>query len=78
MLDIEHLYKKFGSFYAVDDLNLHIDKGEIFGFVGHNGAGKTTTMKITAGLLAASSGSISIDGVDAFKNRKKIKRKIFW
>ncbi|MDY2629098.1 MAG: ABC transporter ATP-binding protein [Lachnospiraceae bacterium] len=76
MLDIEHLYKKFGSFYAVDDLNLHIDKGEIFGFVGHNGAGKTTTMKITAGLLAASSGSISIDGVDAFKNRKKIKRKI--
>ena len=71
MLDIEHLYKKFGSFYAVYDLNLHIDKGEIFGFVGHNGAGKTTTMKITAGLLAASSGSISIDGVDAFKNRKK-------
>lgn len=76
MLNIEHLYKKFGSFYAVDDLNLHINKGEIFGFVGHNGAGKTTTIKITAGLLTATSGSISIDGVDAFKNRKKIKRKI--
>lgn len=76
MLNIEHLYKKFGSFYAVDDLNLYIDKGEIFGFVGHNGAGKTTTMKITAGLLTATSGKITIDGIDAFKNRKKMKRKI--
>lgn len=76
MLEIKDLNKKYGSFQAVDDLNLHINKGEIFGFVGHNGAGKTTTMKITAGLLAATSGSIYIDGVDAFKNRKKIKRKI--
>lgn len=76
MLDIQHLYKKFGSFHAVEDLNLSIEKGEIFGFVGHNGAGKTTTMKIVAGLLAATSGSISIDGVDAFKNRNDIKRKI--
>lgn len=76
MLEIKQLNKRFGSFYAVDDLNLHIEKGEIFGFVGHNGAGKTTTMKITAGLLAATSGSIVIDGVDAFKNRKKVKRKI--
>lgn len=76
MLDIKHLNKRFGSFYAVNDLNLHIAKGEIFGFVGHNGAGKTTTMKITAGLLAANSGSIVIDGIDAFKERKKIKRKI--
>lgn len=76
MLEIQGLNKKFGSFCAVDDLNLHIDKGEIFGFVGHNGAGKTTTMKITAGLLPATSGSIFIDGTDAFKNRKKIKRKI--
>ncbi|MDO5409438.1 MAG: ABC transporter ATP-binding protein [Lachnospiraceae bacterium] len=76
MLEIKHLYKKFGSFYAVEDLNLYIDKGEIFGFVGHNGAGKTTTMKITAGLLAATGGSITINGADAFKNRRKMKRKI--
>lgn len=76
MLDIQNLNKKFGSFYAVDDLCLHIEKGELFGFVGHNGAGKTTTMKITAGLLSATSGSITIDGMDAFKNRKKIKRKL--
>lgn len=76
MLEIKALNKKYGSFQAVDDLNLHINKGEIFGFVGHNGAGKTTTMRITAGLLAATSGSIYIDGIDAFKNRKKVKRKI--
>ena len=66
MLKIEHLNKQFGNFQAVDDLNLHIEKGELFGFVGHNGAGKTTTMKITAGLLDATSGSITIDGVNAF------------
>lgn len=76
MLKIEHLNKQFGNFQAVDDLNLHIEKGELFGFVGHNGAGKTTTMKITAGLLDATSGIITIDGVNAFKERKKIKRKI--
>ena len=76
MLEIKNLTKKYGSFLAVDDLNLSIEKGEIFGFVGHNGAGKTTTMRITAGLLEATSGSISIDGVDAFQDRKKIKRKL--
>lgn len=76
MLKIEHLNKQFGNFQAVDDLNLHIEKGELFGFVGHNGAGKTTTMKITAGLLDATSGIITIDGINAFKERKKIKRKI--
>ena len=76
MLNIEHLNKNFGKFIAVNDLNLHINKGEIFGFVGHNGAGKTTTMKITAGLLNATSGKITIDGVDAFSDRKQIKRKL--
>lgn len=76
MLRIEHLYKNFGNFCAVDDLNLHIRPGEIFGFVGHNGAGKTTTMKITVGLMAATSGNIYVDGVDALKEYNKIKRKI--
>ena len=76
MLEIQGLNKKFGNFYAVNDLNLHIERGEIFGFVGHNGAGKTTTMKIIAGLLAATSGNIFIDETDAFKERNKIKRKI--
>ena len=45
MLRIEHLTKKYGDKKAVDDLSLHIQKGEIYGFIGHNGAGKTTTLK---------------------------------
>lgn len=45
MLKIEHLTKRYGDKTAVDDLNLHIQKGEIYGFIGHNGAGKTTTLK---------------------------------
>ena len=47
MLRIEHLTKKYGDKKAVDDLSLHIQKGEIYGFIGHNGAGKTTTITLT-------------------------------
>ena len=45
MLKIEHLTKLYGEKKAVDDLSLHIERGEIYGFIGHNGAGKTTTIK---------------------------------
>ena len=76
MLNIENLTKRYGKFVAVDNLNLHIDKGEIFGFVGPNGAGKTTTMKIVCGLLDATSGSVMVDGVDALKSPDDIKRKV--
>lgn len=50
MLRIEHLTKKYGDKKAVDDLSLHIQKGEIYGFIGHNGAGKTTTIKSCCGI----------------------------
>lgn len=76
MLEINQLTKCYGKFKAVDKLDLHIDKGELFGFVGHNGAGKTTTMKIVSGLLSATSGDVYIDGIDAFANRNELKRKI--
>ncbi len=76
MLEIRNLYKNYGNFQAVCDLNLSIRKGELFGFVGHNGAGKTTTMKIIAGLLTATSGSITVNGVDAIHNKKEIKQMI--
>ena len=49
MLKIEHLSKNYGNKKVVDDLNLHIAPGEIYGFIGHNGAGKTTTLKSVAG-----------------------------
>lgn len=62
MLRIEHLTKNYGEKKAVDDLNLHIAPGEIYGFIGHNGAGKTTTLKSVAGILQFDAGQIYIDG----------------
>ena len=62
MLKIEHLTKTYGEKKAVDDLNLHIQPGEIYGFIGHNGAGKTTTLKAVVGILQFDSGEILIDG----------------
>ncbi|HCJ07245.1 MAG: ABC transporter ATP-binding protein [Lachnospiraceae bacterium] len=76
MLTIENLTKQYGKFLALDHLNLHIDKGEIYGFVGPNGAGKTTTMRIVCGLLKATSGSVTVDGIDAIKQPDDIKRKV--
>lgn len=76
MLEIENLSKRYGKFQALDHLNLHIEKGEIFGFVGPNGAGKTTTMRIVCGLLKATSGSVHVDGVDAISKPEDIKRKV--
>ena len=62
MLKIEHLTKNYGEKKAVDDLNLHIKPGEIYGFIGHNGAGKTTTLKAVVGILQFDEGEILIDG----------------
>ena len=62
MLKIEHLSKYYGDKKAVDDLNLHIACGEIYGFIGHNGAGKTTTLKSVVGILRFDEGEIYIDG----------------
>lgn len=76
MLRIENLCKNYGKFRAVNDLNLHIPKGEIFGFVGPNGAGKTTTMRIICGLLDATSGKVYADGIDVIDRPKELKRKI--
>ena len=76
MLTIKELTKRYGKFTALDQLNLHIDKGEIFGFVGPNGAGKTTTMRIVCGLLKATSGSVTVDGIDAIQRPDDIKRKV--
>ena len=62
MLRIEHLTKTYGGKRAVDDLSLHIEPGQIYGFIGHNGAGKTTTIKACCGILKFDSGEIYIDG----------------
>ena len=62
MLKIEHLTKTYGDKKAVDNLNLHIKPGEIYGFIGHNGAGKTTTLKSVVGILQFDEGEILING----------------
>ena len=62
MLKIEHLTKTYGTKKAVDDLSLHIQPKEIFGFIGHNGAGKSTTLRSAVGILQFDSGTITING----------------
>lgn len=76
MLKIENLTKTYGNKKAVDDLSLHIEPGEIYGFIGHNGAGKTTTLKSCCGILQYDSGEIFVDGVSMKENPLVCKSKI--
>ena len=64
IIEANNLSKSFGDFVAVDDLNLKIKKGEVFGFLGPNGAGKTTSIKMMVGLLRPTGGQILVDGDD--------------
>ncbi len=76
MLRIEHLTKTYKDKKAVDDLSLHIEPGEIYGFIGHNGAGKTTTLKSCCGILQYDSGEIMVDGISIKADPLDCKRKI--
>lgn len=76
MLQINHLYKRYGKFLAVNNLTLHIPRGDLFGFVGPNGAGKTTTIRMVCGLMLPNSGGIVINGMDALACQKDIKKHI--
>jgi ABC-2 type transport system ATP-binding protein len=64
MIEIDHVTRRYGNKVAVDDLSLHIPRGELFAFLGPNGAGKTTTIKMMVGLLRPSSGTIRHCGHD--------------
>jgi ABC-2 type transport system ATP-binding protein len=76
MIELNHVSKQYGTMRAVDDLTLHIRRGEIFGFIGPNGAGKTTTIKMLGGILMPTSGSIHICGIPMKEAPEKAKRKI--
>ena len=76
MLRINHFTKTYGDKKAVDDLTLHIQPGEIYGFIGHNGAGKTTTLKSVAGIMQFDSGEILVDGVSMKVDPLACKKKI--
>jgi ABC-2 type transport system ATP-binding protein len=71
-----NLTRRFGDFTAVQDVNLDVAPGQFFGFLGPNGAGKSTTIKMLTGLLAPTSGSIQILGLDAATNSIEVKRQI--
>lgn len=75
MLKITNLKKSYGSKVAVDNVSLHIQKGEIYGFIGHNGAGKTTTIKSVCGILDYEQGEILIDGLNIKTNAIECKKK---
>ncbi|UTE79281.1 ABC transporter ATP-binding protein [Rossellomorea sp. KS-H15a] len=76
MIEIHNLSKRYGSFLALDDLNLSIDKGTVFGFVGQNGAGKSTTFSILATLLAPTTGTATVNGFNISKEPKLVRRQI--
>ena len=74
MIAVEHLTKRYGSFTAVDDISFTLEQGHIYGFLGPNGAGKSTTMNMMTGCLAATAGSVTIDGLDIFEQARETKK----
>src|SRR5678809_1612455 len=68
MIELKSLTKKYGSFTAVDNIDLSVPDGELFGFLGPNGAGKTTTLRMIAGILQPTAGSIHLAGIDLAEN----------
>ena len=74
MITVEHLSKKYGDFTAVDDISFTLENGHIYGFLGPNGAGKSTTMNIMTGCLAATAGTVTIDGRDIFEDARDAKK----
>ena len=64
MIKLTNLAKKYGEFTAVDGVTLEVPRGELFGFLGPNGAGKTTTLRMIAGIMRPTAGSVHIGGID--------------
>ncbi len=76
MIRIEGLTKRYGNFTAVDDIELHVRRGELFGFLGPNGAGKTTTLRIIAGIMRPTHGRIALGGDDVVADPMAAKRRL--
>lgn len=74
MVDVERVGKTFGAKIALSDVSFAVPNGQICGLLGPNGAGKTTLFRLLMGILKASSGAISVDGLDAFDERIAVKR----
>jgi len=76
VIRLTNLTKKYGTFTAVDAINLDVPPGELFGFLGPNGAGKTTTLRMIAGILQPTGGTVEIGGVDIVKDPITAKSKL--
>ena len=76
MIELRSLTKRYGSFTAVNGVDLDVPRGELFGFLGPNGAGKTTTLRIIAGILRPSSGTVRIGGIDISADPTAAKQKL--
>lgn len=76
LVEIEGLSKSYGAFDAVKDLTLSVSYGQVCALLGPNGAGKTTTIRMLMGILAPTCGSARIDGLDCFRDRVEVKRRV--
>jgi ABC-2 type transport system ATP-binding protein len=76
MLEVNGLWKSFGGKPALEDVSFKVEKGEIFGLLGHNGAGKSTSLGIILGMVAADRGDVTIGGVAVAHDRAKALRKV--
>ena len=74
VIKTEGLTKYYGSFLAVDTLNLRVNEGSLFGFIGPNGAGKSTTIRMLSGLLKPTSGRALVNGIDVERHPREVKR----
>jgi ABC-2 type transport system ATP-binding protein len=74
LIEVKNLTKKYGNHVAVDNLSFSVEKGMIYGFLGPNGAGKSTTMNIMTGYIAATSGTVTINGHDILKEPESAKK----
>lgn len=75
-IDVQHLTRRFGGFTAVNDVSFDVREGEVFGFLGSNGAGKSTTIRMLCGLLAPTSGTAIVGGVNVATDPEAVKRRI--
>jgi ABC-2 type transport system ATP-binding protein len=76
VIEVQHLVKRFGAFVSVDDLNLTVAPGEVFGLLGSNGAGKTTAIRMLCGLLTPTAGTARVLGFDVGRDPEAVKRRI--
>ena len=76
MIDVQDLTKDYGARRAISGITFKVERGEVLGFLGPNGAGKTTTMRIITGYMPPTSGTVTIDGFDVFRQSLEARRKV--